>query len=54
MKPNKGIKISAKTWRLWEQRDKSKDHDDPPQLSPAAWEHATLLKYHWLKGVTNG
>jgi uncharacterized protein (DUF4415 family) len=45
--PRKGIKISAKTWRLYEQRDKSKDHDDPPQISPAVWaQYGVLGKYY--------
>jgi uncharacterized protein (DUF4415 family) len=46
-KTKKGIKVSAETWRLYEQRDKSKDHDDPPQLSPAVWaKYGVLGKYY--------
>jgi len=45
-KPRKGIKISDKTRRLWEARDKSQDHDDPPQLPPEVWANATLRRYY--------
>jgi uncharacterized protein (DUF4415 family) len=45
-KPKKGINISDKTRSLYEQRDKSKDREDPPQLPPAMWANATLRKYY--------
>ena len=45
-KPKKGVNISDKTRHLYDQRDKNKDRDDPPQLSPAMWANATLRKFY--------
>lgn len=45
MKTN-SIKISAKTRQLWEQRDKSLDNAEVPQLPPEVWANATIGKYY--------
>jgi uncharacterized protein (DUF4415 family) len=43
----KRLKISEKTRRLYEQRDKSLDNDpDAPTLPPDMWENAVIGKYY--------
>ena len=46
-KKSKGrIVITPAIQRLWEQRDKSLDHGDAPQLPPEIWANATIGKYY--------
>jgi uncharacterized protein (DUF4415 family) len=40
------IKISDATRKAWEERDKSLDDGDVPQLSPDVWANATIGKYY--------
>lgn len=40
------IKISERTKRLYEQRDKRLDRGDAPQLPPEVWAKATIGKYY--------
>jgi uncharacterized protein (DUF4415 family) len=40
------IKTSARTRRLYEQRDKSLDQGDPPQLPPEVWAKGTIGKFY--------
>ena len=40
------IKISARTRKLYEQRDKSLDNAEVPQLPPEVWAKGTIGKYY--------
>lgn len=43
---NSSIKISERTRRLYEQRDRSLDNAEVPQLPPDAWANAEIGKYY--------
>ena len=43
---NNSIKISERTRRLYDERDRSLDNAEVPQLPPAIWAKAEVGKYY--------